>query len=74
MKKYRICQKLLVAYKINIYPTQYTLFQSVRDTNPTLKTVTFHQDIETMGIFVICENKPRDLPIYGVKWVEEKKG
>ena len=73
MKKYRICQKLSEAYRTTL-PTQYELFQSVRDTNPTLKTVTFHQDIETMGIFVICENKPRDLPIYGVKWVEEKKG
>lgn len=65
MKKFIIPDKQFVMSATAKYIGERQIYDAVMSNN---KRCSIYYDYEKMGLVAYCENKPRDLSIYGLKW------
>lgn len=66
MKRYIIPDRQIMESGTSRYLTDDVLIKVIGENN---EGWTMFHDVVAQGFIIECESKPRDLPIYGLKWL-----
>jgi len=70
-KRFIVRDASLVQSPTVMYLTDDVLRRTILENNDKFE---LRRDARLMGTILYCENKPRDMPVYGIKWDSLEEG